>query len=135
QLHVGNARTALFNWLYARRHGGTLLLRIEDTDAARSSTEHETRLVDELRWLGLGWDQGYPEGGEDGPFRQSERLPLYRARAETLIERGRAYPCFCSQQLLEEERVAQREAGRASIYPGRCRGIPRQEAARRRASE
>jgi len=135
QLHVGNARTALFNWLYARRHGGALLLRIEDTDAARSSIEHETRLVDELRWLGLGWDQGLHEGGEDGPFRQSERLALYRDRAEVLIDRGLAYPCFCSQQLLEEERAAQREAGRASIYPGRCRGIPKQEAARRRASE
>ncbi len=135
ELHVGNARTALFNWLYARRHGGTLLLRIEDTDAARSSSEHETRLVEDLRWLGLGWDEGLGEGGEDGPYRQSERLTLYRDRGEALIQRGLAYPCFCSQQLLEEERAAQREAGRASIYPGRCRGIPKEEAARRRATE
>ena len=134
-LHVGNARTALFNWLYARRHGGAFVLRIEDTDASRSSPEHEARLLDDLRWLGLGWDQGVGEGGEDGPYRQSERLALYRDRADDLIERGLAYPCFCSQQVLEEERAAQREAGRASLYPGRCRGIPRQEAARRRASE
>jgi len=135
ELHVGNARTALFNWLYARRHGGTFVLRIEDTDAARSSAEHEGALQDDLRWLGLGWDEGAGEGGADGPYRQSERLTLYRDKTDALVEGGLAYPCFCSQQLLEEERAAQREAGRASIYPGRCRRIPRQEAARRRATE
>ncbi len=131
-LHVGNARTALFNWLYARRHKGVFLLRIEDTDVARSSPEHEARLRDELLWLGLGWDEGVGEGGDCGPYRQSERLSLYKERAESLIERGLAYPCFCSQQVLEEERAAQREAGRASLYPGRCRRIPRDEADRRR---
>ncbi len=131
-LHVGNARTALFNWLYARRHQGVFVLRIEDTDVARSSAEHEEHLMDDLRWLGLGWDEGVREGGEGGPYRQSERLPLYQGRAEDLIERGLAYPCFCSQQVLEDERRAQREAGRASLYPGRCRRIPKDEAARRR---
>ena len=131
-LHVGNARTALFNWLFARRHRGTFILRVEDTDAARSSAEHEERLVEDLRWLGLGWDEGVGEGGDAGPYRQSERLVLYRERAGGLIERGLAYPCFCAQQLLEEERAAQREAGRASLYSGRCRRIPKDEAARRR---
>jgi glutamyl-tRNA synthetase len=135
ELHVGNARTALFNWLFARRHGGVFILRIEDTDVARSSPGHEARLMDDLRWLGLGWDEGVGEGGEDGPYRQSERLALYRQKAEDLIERGIAYPCFCSQQVLEEERAAQREAGRASLYPGRCRRLPKDEAARRRLGE
>ncbi|HEV8702747.1 MAG TPA: glutamate--tRNA ligase [Candidatus Polarisedimenticolia bacterium] len=135
ELHVGNARTALFNWLFARRHRGVLILRVEDTDAARSRPDHETRLLDDLRWLGLGWDEGVDEGGENGPYRQSERLSLYQDKADDLIGRGLAYPCFCSQQMLEEERAAQREAGRASLYPGRCRRIPRDEAARRRAAE
>jgi nondiscriminating glutamyl-tRNA synthetase len=132
-LHVGNARTALFNWLFARRQGGVFLLRIEDTDVSRSSPEHEARLMTDLRWLGLGWDEGAGEGGEEGPYRQSERLVLYRDRAEMLIEAGQAYPCFCPPQLLEEERAAQREAGRASLYSGRCRRIPRDEAASRRS--
>ena len=131
-LHVGNARTALFNWLYARRHRGVFVLRIEDTDVARSSAEHEEHLMDELRWLGLGWDEGVGEGGAGGPYRQSERLSLYQGRAEDLIVRGLAYPCFCSQQLLEDERAAQREAGRVSLYSGRCRRIPKDEAVRRR---
>jgi glutamyl-tRNA synthetase len=132
ELHVGNARTALFNWLYARRHGGVFILRIEDTDVVRSSAAHEVRLMEDLRWLGLGWDEGVGEGGEDGPYRQSERLPLYRERAEHLVAKGLAYPCFCSRQLLEEERAAQRDAGRASLYSGRCRRIPKEEARRRR---
>jgi nondiscriminating glutamyl-tRNA synthetase len=135
ELHVGNARTALFNWLFARRQKGVLILRVEDTDAARSRSDHEARLLDDLRWLGLGWDEGVDEGGEDGPYRQSERLSLYQGKADDLIGRGLAYPCFCSQQMLEEERAAQREAGRASLYPGRCRQIPGDEAARRRLAE
>jgi len=134
-LHVGNARTALFNWLYARSRGGAFVLRIEDTDAARSTPEHESRLVDDLRWLGLGWDEGIDEDGPRGPYRQSERLPLYAERAERLVELGRAYPCFCSTTELEEERTAQREAGRAPHYSGRCRRLPRAEAAARRRSE
>ncbi len=134
-LHVGNARTALFNWLYARGRAGTFILRVEDTDVARSSPEHERSLLEDLCWLGLGWDEGIDAGGESGPFRQSERLHLYRDRSALLVERGFAYPCFCSLRLLEEERVAQREAGRASLYSGRCRRLAREEAARRRRSE
>jgi len=134
-LHVGNARTALFNWLWARRTGGTFVLRIEDTDAARSSLESETRLVDDLTWLGLGWDEGVGAGGDTGPYRQSERLAIYRGKADELLGRGLAYPCFCSPQALEEERAAAREAGGASLYAGRCRGIPKDVADRRRLAE
>ncbi|MGH9798017.1 MAG: glutamate--tRNA ligase, partial [Candidatus Polarisedimenticolia bacterium] len=131
-LHVGNARTALFNWLFARHSGGTLILRIEDTDAQRSSPLHETRLVEDLRWLGLGWDEGVEEGGDHGPYRQSERLPIYRGEAARLQQDGLAYPCFCSLETLEEERARQREAGRVSLYSGRCRALAPEEAARRR---
>ncbi len=134
-LHVGNARTALFNWLYARSTGGVFILRVEDTDAARSLPEHETRLVTDLRWLGLGWDEGIEEGGERGPYRQSERLAIYRERGLGLLEQGLTYPCFCSKAQLESERAAQREAGRVSLYSGRCRTIPRADAARRMRSE
>jgi len=134
ELHVGNARTALFNWLFARGRGGTLILRIEDTDAARSTPGHEAAIVADLRWLGLGWDEGVDEGGEDGPYRQSGRLPIYREHAERLIAGGVAYPCFCSIAALEEERAAQRAAGHVSLYTGRCRGMSPEAAAARRAA-
>jgi glutamyl-tRNA synthetase len=135
ELHVGNARTALFNWFYARRWRGALVLRIEDTDTQRSLPEHEARLIEDLRWLGLGWDEGIEEGGPHGPYRQSERLALYGKQVEDLIGRGAAYPCFCSPDVLEAERAAQREAGRASLYTGRCRRLPPAEAAARRGRE
>jgi nondiscriminating glutamyl-tRNA synthetase len=135
-LHVGNARTALFNWLFARHAGGRFLVRIEDTDRERSRPEHERQLLADLRWLGLGWDEGIEEGGEDGPYRQSERLPLYRQAAGRLIEAGAAYRCFCEPAVLEEERAREREAGRASLYSGRCRGLQREASeARARAGE
>ena len=89
-LHVGGARTALFNWLFARRHGGTFVLRIEDTDTERSSWEMVSGIVDGLRWLGLDWDEGPDVGGPHGPYFQSERLDRYRAMAERLVEQGRA---------------------------------------------
>jgi glutamyl-tRNA synthetase len=135
ELHVGNARTALFNWLHARARGGRFVLRIEDTDVARSQPEHEAGLLEDLRWLGLGWDEGIEVGGDHGPYRQSDRLALYAGSAERLIGRGMAYPCFCPDSLLEEERSEQRRAGQASVYSGRCRRIPPDEAARRRAGE
>jgi glutamyl-tRNA synthetase len=134
-LHVGNARTALFNWLFARGRGGALVLRIEDTDAARSRPEFETALLEDLRWLGLGWDEGIDAGGDAGPYRQSERLAIYRDRAEDLLGRGLAYPCFCPPEALEEERAAQRDAGRVSLYAGRCRALEPDAAARRRRQE
>ncbi len=131
QLHVGNARTALFNWLVARHHGGTFILRIEDTDFERSTEESERAIVDDLRWLGLDWNEGLDAGGDKGPYRQSERLDLYRAHAQALMDRDHAYNCFCAPEKLEADRQAALAAGRPPMYPGTCRGIPRHEAKRR----
>ena len=131
QLHVGNARTALFNWLLARGHGGTFILRIEDTDFERSTRESELAIVEDLRWMGLGWSEGVEAGGEHGPYRQSERLHIYRAHAIELMSGGHAYYCFCSEDQLEADRQAALAAGRPPKYVGRCRDIPR-EAARER---
>jgi glutamyl-tRNA synthetase len=133
-LHIGNARTALFNWLLARSKNGTLVLRIEDTDQVRSTRASEEGILADLRWLGLGWDEGIDEGGEFGPYRQSERLELYRDAAGRLVDAALAYPCFCEPALLDRERAAQREAGHASLYSGRCRAIAPAEAAARRAA-
>jgi glutamyl/glutaminyl-tRNA synthetase len=100
-LHVGNARTALFNWLMARGSGGTFVLRIEDTDVERSTRESEAGILDDLTWLGLQWDEGPDIGGPYGPYRQSERLHLYRSYADRLVSAGRAYHCFCSPERLD----------------------------------
>lgn len=133
-LHVGGARTAYFNWLFARRHGGRFVLRIEDTDAERSSGESERGVLDDLRWLGLAWDEGPDVSGDFGPYRQSERLELYREQAGRLLAAGRAYRCFCTEAELEERRRAALAAGRPPHYDGRCRAIPADESARRAAS-
>jgi nondiscriminating glutamyl-tRNA synthetase len=130
-LHVGNARTALFNWLLARGSGGVFVLRIEDTDAERSTVESEQSILEDLRWLGLDWDEGPDAGGPHGPYRQSERLELYRSTARELIERGLAYYCFCTPEQLESERQAALAAGAAPKYSGRCRTIDPAEANRR----
>lgn len=122
-LHVGNARTALFNWLLARGHGGTFILRIEDTDSERSTLESERGILADLRWLGLEWDEGPDVGGGHGPYRQSERLALYASHARELIEKRHAYYCFCSAEALEEERRLALAEGRAPMYSGRCRGL------------
>jgi glutamyl-tRNA synthetase/nondiscriminating glutamyl-tRNA synthetase len=127
-LHVGNARTALFNWLLARRHGGTFVLRIEDTDVQRSTTASELAILQDLRWLGLDWDEGPERGGLFGPYRQSERVPLYATHAKALLDRGLAYLCFCSQGQLEAERKAALDAGQPAIYSGRCRALDPDEA-------
>jgi glutamyl-tRNA synthetase/nondiscriminating glutamyl-tRNA synthetase len=123
-LHVGNARTALFNWLLARGSGGSFILRIEDTDAERSTRESEDAIVEDLRWLGLDWDEGPGTGGAHGPYRQSERLSLYRDHARRLLDAGHAYYCFCSPERLEAERQEAVAAGRIPKYSGRCRDIP-----------
>jgi nondiscriminating glutamyl-tRNA synthetase len=123
QLHVGNARTALFNWLLARRHGGTFVLRIEDTDTERSTVESEGGIVRDLRWLGLDWDEGPDVGGTRGPYRQSERLHLYSSYAQELLASGRAYYCFCSRELLDAERREALAAGRPAQYAGTCRRL------------
>jgi glutamyl-tRNA synthetase len=134
QLHVGNARTALFNWLLASGQGGTFVLRIEDTDLERSSRESEQAIIDDLRWMGLEWTEGVMAGGDYGPYRQTERFHIYRAHAVELLSRGQAYRCFCSPDQLEADRQAALAAGRAPKYVGRCRGLTR-DAARRRVED
>ena len=131
QLHVGNARTALFNWLLARGHDGTYILRIEDTDAERSTKQSEEGIIDDLRWLGLEWDEGPDVGGTGGPYRQSERLHLYNSYANELLAGGHAYYCFCAAQKLEADRRAMLAAGRPPRYAGTCRSIAPEEARKR----
>lgn len=130
-LHIGNARTALFNWLFARREEGVFILRVEDTDIERSSLEYEEALKKDLSWLGLDWDEGPDAGGDFGPYRQSERMELYQAHTHKLLENGRAYYCFCSQEELEQEKDHARKAGRTPVYSGKCRNIPADKADRR----
>jgi nondiscriminating glutamyl-tRNA synthetase len=127
-LHVGNARTALFNWLLARHAGGTFILRIEDTDVERSTRESELAIVDDLRWMGLTWDEGIRAAGSFGPYRQSERLPIYTDHAHRLVADGKAYYCFCSAEKLEADRQAMMKQGLPPKYAGTCRAIPPEEA-------
>jgi len=121
-LHLGNVRTAVFNWLFARHHQGAFILRIEDTDVERNVPGSEASLMEDLRWLGLEWDEGPDVGGAHGPYRQSERTGIYESFVDTLLEAGSAYPCFCSE---EDARGADRR------YPGTCRGLAAEEARRR----
>ena len=130
-LHVGNARTALFNWLFARHNGGVFVLRVEDTDVERSEAHYEAQLMEDLLWFGLDWDEGPDKPGPCGPYRQSERKELYAWHAIQLIDQGYAYYCFCSPEELEEERQQALKAGRQPMYSGRCRKRPREEAARK----
>jgi nondiscriminating glutamyl-tRNA synthetase len=134
QLHVGNARTALFNWLFARQKGGTMVLRIEDTDLERSETRFEDQLIDDLKWLGLDWDEGPDVGGPFGPYRQSDRLSIYREHAERLVSEHKAYLCFCSEAELQAERERAAAEHRQPIYSGKCRGLDPAEAQRRRSA-
>ncbi|MFN8059642.1 MAG: glutamate--tRNA ligase [Vicinamibacterales bacterium] len=134
QLHVGNARTALFNWLLARGRGGTFVLRIEDTDVERSTKASEAAILEDLRWMGLTWDEGPDSGGDAGPYRQSERLPRYREAAERLRAAGLAYHCFCSADDLEHERQLALAAGQVPRYGGKCRALDPDASARRVAS-
>ena len=128
QLHVGNARTALFNWLLAHGKDGVFILRIEDTDAVRSTRESEASILEDLRWLGLDWDEGPDVGGAHGPYRQSERLHLYASYANELIAGGHAYHCFCSAAKLEADRQADLASGRPPRYAGTCRRLTREQA-------
>src|SRR5688572_10044361 len=131
-LHVGGARTALFNWLFARRHQGTFVLRIEDTDAGRSSWEMVSGIVDGLRWLGLDWDEGPDVGGPHAPYFQSQRLEMYRSAAEELLARGAAYRCFCSPETLQQKREAAEARGGGWIYDRTCCDLDESEIAARR---
>lgn len=131
-LHVGNARTALFNWLYARQQGGAMILRMEDTDLERSEARHEQQIFDDLKWLGIDWDEGPDVGGPYASYRQSERLELYREQAERLLRYGKAYLCFCTAEELERERQRAVAEHRPQIYSGKCRQLDAVEAAKRR---
>jgi glutamyl-tRNA synthetase len=125
---VGNARTALFNWLAARHAGGVFILRIEDTDAERSTRESEHAILADLEWMGLKWDEGVEVGGPYGPYRQTERLELYAQYARQLLMVRKAYYCFCSAEKLEADRQAMLQQGRPPKYAGTCRAIPPEEA-------
>ncbi|GGP49403.1 glutamate--tRNA ligase [Streptomyces abikoensis] len=121
--HVGLVRTALFNWAFARHHGGTLVFRIEDTDAARDSEESYQQLLDAMRWLGLDWDEGPEVGGPHAPYRQSQRMDLYKDVAAKLLDAGHAYRCYCTTEELDARREAARAAGKPSGYDGTCREL------------
>ena len=133
-LHIGNVRTALFNWLLARGNSGAFILRIEDTDAERSTIESETAILEDLRWLGLDWDEGPEVGGPVGPYRQSERLGKYQSRARVLIEQGHAYYCFCTPEQLEAERREALARNLPPKYSRRCASIDPAEAKKRVAA-
>ena len=120
-LHIGGARTALFNWLFARKQGGRLVLRIEDTDTERLKEDSVAQILTSLKWLGLDWDEGPEKGGACGPYYQSERLDMYRREAERLVQEGKAYYCFCTPEELEQVREGQRQSGAVFRYNGKCR--------------
>ena len=132
-LHVGNIRTALFDWAYARHTGGIFLFRIEDTDRSRVTDEYIAAAIDTLKWLGLNWDEGPEVGGAHGPYLQSERLPIYAEWAERFIKQGDAYHCYCTPEELEARREEQKESGQAPGYDGKCRSISDVDLARYRS--
>ena len=130
--HVGNVRTAIFNWLFARHHGGSLIIRVEDTDRARMVEGSTEELLDALRWLGLDWEEGPDIGGDYGPYYQSQRLDLYRQVVDRLLETGSAYTCYCSPERLAEIRKEQSRRKQTSGYDRRCRDLSDEE---RRSAE
>ena len=132
--HVGTAYVALYNYAWARKHGGQFILRIEDTDRERSSPSSEAMIFEALRWLGLEWDEGPDVGGPHGPYRQSERTAIYREEAGELVRRGAAYPCFCSRERLDALREEQRARKVNFGYDGLCRSLTREEVEKRRAA-
>ncbi len=133
-LHIGGARTALFNWLFARKMGGKLILRIEDTDTERLKEDSVSQILTSLKWLGINWDEGPEVGGDCGPYYQSERLPVYKKYAEQLLEAGKAYYCFCSAADLEAQREKQRLAKQPFRYARTCRDLSPEEAKARAAT-
>jgi len=130
-LHIGNARTALFNYLFAKRYGGKFVLRIEDTDLERSKSEYETDILESLKWLGILWDEGPEVDGEYGPYRQSEKVDIYEKYLKKLLNEDKAYYCFCSEEELETQRQYQMSRGEAPRYSGNCRDIKKEEAEKR----
>lgn len=133
-LHIGGARSALFNYLEARHNGGKFIVRIEDTDLERSKREFEDEIVKSLQWLGLDWDEGIVVGGENGPYRQTERLDIYKKYVQKLLDEDKAYYCFCTKEELDAEREKQSAAGDMIRYSGKCSHISREEAERRIAA-
>ncbi len=133
-LHVGNARTALYNWLFARHTGGTFLLRIEDTDVERSEVRYEAQLIEDLRWLGLDWSEGPEIGGPYAPYRQSARLDIYEQHTRQLLDQGKAYRCFCTAEELEAERQVALREHRTQVYSGKCRALTPKDAMTRAAA-
>ena len=121
--HIGGARSALFNWLVARHTGGTFLVRIEDTDLARSSRESEENIKEAMKWLGLTWDEGIDVGGDNGPYRQTERLDIYKKEVQRLLDEGKAYYCYCTEEELQKEREEQLVEGKTPVYGGHCRHL------------
>ena len=122
-IHVGNARTALFNWLFARHHGGSFVLRIADTDAKRATQENYEAVLEDMRWLGLEWDEGPEVGGPHGPYRQSDRYDIYAEAATRLLDAAAAYRCYCTPEELEAERLQAQAEKRSPGYSGRCRAL------------
>ncbi len=123
ELHIGGARTALFNYLFAKRFNGSFIVRIEDTDIERSKRHFEDSLLNDLKWLGLDWDEGPDIGGGCGPYRQSERLHIYRSYSDLLVQKGLAYPCYCSRERLKELKELQIKTKTPARYDNRCRGL------------
>jgi glutamyl-tRNA synthetase, bacterial family len=128
-LHLGNARTALFNYLFSRHENATFILRIEDTDLERSKKEYEEMLMEDLKWMGIKWDEGPDVGGPYGPYRQSERLEIYMKYVDKLLKSGDAYYCYCTEEELEQEREKAIAEGRPYRYSGKCRNLTPEERA------
>src|SRR4051794_26393441 len=122
-LHIGGVRTALFNWLWARKNRGVFVLRIEDTDRERSTAESKQVILDSLKWLGIDWDEGPEVGGPNGPYEQTARLALYREQSERLVTEGKAFRCFCTKEELDAARneLKARDPKATFRYPGTCR--------------
>ncbi|HUL29327.1 MAG TPA: glutamate--tRNA ligase, partial [Thermodesulfobacteriota bacterium] len=133
-LHIGNARTALFNFLFAKRNQGRFVLRIEDTDLERSNDTSVDRILEDLEWLGISWDEGPDRDGPVGPYRQSQRMAIYREFADRLSQEGKSYKCFCSEERLETLRKEQLSKGKMPRYDGRCRSLSSEEITKMEAS-
>lgn len=131
-LHIGGARSALFNYLFAKRYGGEMVLRIEDTDLERSRREFEDEIIESLRWLGLDWGEGIGSGGDNGPYRQTERLGIYQEYVQYLLDSGQAYECYCTEEELEAERQELLRKGEMVRYMGKCRDLTPQEREQKR---
>lgn len=126
-LHIGGARSALYNYLFAEHEGADMILRIEDTDLERSKREYEEEIIESLKWLGISWREGVDVGGENAPYRQTERLEIYQEYAQKLLDAGQAYYCFCSEDELEQERQDMMEHGEMPRYSGKCRYLTAEE--------